>query len=611
MSFKTATQGPLSVKAYIGDAKTMLAFNFASKTSVKNLAGFTIRCEPKGQPPYYLLNDLRFENPADHAQDASQPADASINAPFRKFRWLHVPGSFHQGTDPFMGPYTYTVTPRYFDSKGSMLPLDPSLSVSVTVNVGPFVKQGMELGFTRGFVQSQAFLNHFGKKALIRPKGKDLIYDTSVVSGTNAHGQQYTYADEYKWLGYTAREKVFAVLNDVLSDDSLTLDMFAYDLTEPDLITILLKLAKEGRIRVVLDNASLHHNPGGTKPEDQFETAFNKAAKGESAILRGKFGSFAHDKVLLVYKDKTPTRVLSGSTNFSVNGLYVNSNHVIVFNDPKVAVEYAKVFEEVWTDKATMSFEDSDLAKQPFSIKTAKTPQTEITFSPHAQDYADQLLDAIVERIQEEKSSGAYIGNVLFAVMQLIGDKNTVYNELKALHKNQDIYTYGITDTTDGIQLYSPRNKTGVLVTGKPGSPQLPAPFNQVASIGMDHQIHHKFIVCGINGPNPVVYLGSSNFANSGEHNNGDNLITVHDADIAECFAIEALGLVDHFDFLDKYAAKAKGAKATNVKKTPPTSKAQAAASAGWFLDTNDNWTTSYFDPNDLHCMDRKLWGQH
>jgi hypothetical protein len=110
MSFKTATQGSLSVKAYIGDSKAMLAFNFTSKASAKNLAGFTIRCEPKGQPPYYLLNDLRFERPKNHAQDASQPAGASINASFRKFRWLHVPGSFHQGTDPLWDRIVYRDT---------------------------------------------------------------------------------------------------------------------------------------------------------------------------------------------------------------------------------------------------------------------------------------------------------------------------------------------------------------------------------------------------------------------------------------------------------------------------------------------------------------------
>ena len=84
----------------------------------------------------------------------------------------------------------------------------------------------------------------------------------------------------------------------------------------------------------------------------------------------------------------------------------------------------------------------------------------------------------------------------------------------------------------------------------------------------------------------------------------------MHDADIAECFAIEALGLVDHFDFLDKYAAKAKRTKTANVQKAPPTSKAHAPADAGCFLNTNDLWTTSYFDPSGLHSMDRELWAK-
>jgi len=38
-----------------------------------------------------------------------------------------------------------------------MQPLDPARSVSVTIDVVPFVKGHLALGFTRGFVQSQAF----------------------------------------------------------------------------------------------------------------------------------------------------------------------------------------------------------------------------------------------------------------------------------------------------------------------------------------------------------------------------------------------------------------------------------------------------------------------
>jgi hypothetical protein len=51
-----------------------------------------------------------------------------------------------------------------------------------------------------------------------------------------------------------------------------------------------------------------------------------------------------------------------------------------------------------------------------------------------------------------------------------------------------------------------------------------------------------------------VVYCGSSNLAGGGEAENGDNLLAIHDADVATAFAIEALGLVDHYNFLDRMA---------------------------------------------------------
>jgi len=38
-------------------------------------------------------------------------------------------------------------------------------------------------------------------------------------------------------------------------------------------------------------------------------------------------------------------KVLTGSTNFSVTGLYVNSNHVLIFDDPDIASLYAQMFE--------------------------------------------------------------------------------------------------------------------------------------------------------------------------------------------------------------------------------------------------------------------------
>src|SRR5262249_11237557 len=124
------------------------------------------------------------------------------------------------------------------------------------------------------------------------------------------------------------------------------------------------------------------------------------------------------------------------------------------------------------------------------------------------------------------------------------------------------------------------------------------------------HQIHHKFVVCGFNSADAVVYCGSSNLANKGETVNGDNLVAIHDKDVATVFAIEAVGLVDHFNFLDNYQSKAaKVTKGKKKPKTPPTSQKDAAVQARWFLSTDDSWTKPYFNTKDLHCDDRELFG--
>lgn len=605
MAVVTRSKGSFRVKAYRGDAKTLLAFNL-DEQGAKGLAGFTIQTQPSGKTAYYLLNQLQFKYPSRHAQDSNEPPNSTINAPIHKFRWVHVPGSFHQGIEPVMGDYTYTVTPRYFDPKGSLLPVDPKLSVSVVVKVAPFQKAELEVGFTRGFTQSQAFVHHFGAKALIRPKGDELLFDTTAQSGANAAGAKYTYADEYRWLGYTARDHIFELLDSVIGNKSLRLDMFAYDLNEPDVIQRLLTLAKQGRVRLILDNAALHHSATAPKPEDEIETLFNAAVKKGSAagIVRGSFNRYAHDKVMIVSDAKGPLRVLTGSTNFSVTGLYVNSNHVLVFHDRVVAAKYSEVFENAWINQAKRgTFQPSPLAASAFPFDSKATPKTEITFAPHPSPVANQMLGDIAQRIATESEGKDVKNSVFFAVMQLDTGTGPVLPALTKLHSAQNIFSYGISDTTSGIRFYAPRNKNGVLVTGKPTRTKLPPPFDQVPGVGIGHQIHHKFIVCGFNTKAAVVYCGSSNLTAGGEEANGDNLLAIHDADIATVFTIEAVALIDHFDFLDRYSQAPAAA-------TPlPAAKQQAAAEAGWFLSTTDRWTIRYFDPEDLRCVDRQLFG--
>ena len=608
METTQVTVGDFTLKAYVGDFKTLLAFNFVSKEAAKGLAGFTIRYVLPNGDSHFLWNTLVFEHPGQHAKFGNEPPRSTANAPIHKFRWVHVPGTIHQGDAPFSGVYVYEVTPRFFGDQQNLLPLDATKTACLPVQVGPFEKGGLKLGFTRGFVQSEAFVGRFGKQALIRPKGKDLLFDTQAQSGISPiDAKPYSFDREYDWLGFTARRLIFDIIDEVETNDDLKLDVFAYDLTEPDFIAALERLAAiPGKLRLILDNATLHHAIDGSAPEDQAAALITAAGGTAEVVKRGHFARYAHDKMLLVRGPDGARKVLTGSTNFSVNGIYVNSNHILVYDDPEVADWYAGVFDTSWTiDVKAAAFIKSDWSSQTWTSSSASLPQSVIRFSPHDVATVDAILGDLVDRVNTELEQPAAKASILFAVMTLNEPKDVVYKALNAAHERQGIFTYGISDSPGGIILYPVGQDHGVLVTGKPGTTDLPAPFDQVPPI-QQHQVHHKFVVCGFNRLDAVVYCGSSNLAEGGEHQNGDNLIAIADRDVATAFAIEALALVDHFDFLDTYS---KNAKKQGTDVPAGAAKSVAAASVHWYLGTTDVWKNKYFQPDDLHCIDRVLFG--
>src|SRR4029078_11415604 len=139
------------------------------------------------------------------------------------------------------------------------------------------------------------------------------------------------------------------------------------------------------------------------------------------------------------------------------------------------------------------------------------TPKMNISFSPHKTAFANSNIKEIADRIKAETSS------VMFAVMGLSNGGGDILKELKKIFTNQQIFSFGISDSPGGISLHKPGRTTGILITGKTGKSILPAPFDVEMSIGSAHQIHHKFVVCGFNSKDPVVYCGSSNLASGGE----------------------------------------------------------------------------------------------
>src|SRR5260370_4667522 len=272
--------------------------------------------------------------------------------------------------------------------------VDSALGFSVKVPVGPFKKGAVTLGFTRGYMQSGAYVHHFGKDTPVVPKTKQLDFDTTPQAGTDKNGAAIPFAQISNWMGETAGVQVFGVLNRVLNDPTLTLKVFAYDFNEPDVAKILLTLAGQGRVRVILDNAALHVTQPGAKAktaEDQFADLFQQQKKAPSDLLRGSFARFSHDKIFIVSRTGgIPIQVLPRSPNFSFTRPYVNANHVLGFDDANVAGHYDEVFDKSWegleakkspSKAAAAAFSNTNLATQPYNSQAGFVPKMEITFS--------------------------------------------------------------------------------------------------------------------------------------------------------------------------------------------------------------------------------------
>ena len=366
---------------------------------------------------------------------------------------------------------------------------------------------------------------------------------------------------------------MFDMLDECLQDPSITVDLFAYDIDEPDIVKKLQALGP--RLRAILDNAKLHT---GDALEVEVHRRLQQSA-GAANVKQGHFKRFSHDKIIIAKKDGKPAKVLTGSANFSVRGLYVQSNNVLRFNDPEIAGQYEQVFEAAFQDMK--GFNKSALAAKVFPFPSRPgVPNFSVSFAPHKESSVS--LKDVQDALAGTKSS------VLFAVMEL-GGTGTVLSKLRSLHASGKVLSYGMTQSYAGFTVYRV-GEPGMLIPFAALIKNVPPPFNTEVTGGQGQVIHDKFIVVDFNGPNPVVFTGSSNLAEGGEMSNGDNLLAISDPVVAQAFAIEAIRMVDHYQF--RAAMKT----ATQVK---PLVLSPCGGTTKW-------WAHDY-DPNDIHNLQREL----
>jgi PLD-like domain len=99
--------------------------------------------------------------------------------------------------------------------------------------------------------------------------------------------------------------------------------------------------------------------------------------------------------------------------------------------------------------------------------------------------------------------------------------------------------------------------------------------------------VHHKFVVCGFNDTDSIVFCGSSNLAKGGEQKNGDNLIAIYDQYVSTAYAVEAIRPYDHYRFRSLQQA--------------------AVDNSTISLKSTDEWVKPFYTPDDMKFKERQL----
>jgi PLD-like domain len=573
-----ANNAGLHVVVYPGDNKILIAMSLddaAINDADKNLAGFAIWRKYDSKPEQILQNRIGFDNGVNAATTAeTREWTDSDKAPFQKFRWIDVP------TDGFDEPITYRVQALFFTGQGFATKLGPEVTVRATPVKQLFSK--FQPAFTRGYIASQAYADKF-QNADIRPAGaKTPDFDTK------------PFEAQYAWLGADARVQLFDFIADCDKDGSAKVDVFAYDLDEPDIIAAICRLGKQGRLRAILDNADLHAKPDkktGAMPVEVDAAKLIIAAAGEDNVRQGHFARYQHNKVF-IKRDANgeAERVIFGSMNFSVRGVYVQANNVVVVDDPGVAAMFAKAFDDAFTnDVKAAPFQKDPISKGYMvcsAAATAALPKFSLGLSPHKNFSVS--LGPMSDRIRKATSS------VFFAVMEPTG-QGPVLASLRTIAAQPTVFSYGTVETNKGLAVQSPDGEMGIMTSFAALTKNVPEPFKKEFSGGPGMHIHDKFVIVDFNGENPTVFTGSSNLASGGEQANGDSLAMIEDAAVANMFAIEAVALFDHYHFR-------KVMQTVTVKEPPLTL---------WFPgkpNAPNPWWKAHYDPKRIQMRDRYLF---
>ncbi len=271
----------------------------------------------------------------------------------------------------------------------------------------------------------------------------------------------------------------------------LTLDAAIYSFSLREVANALLRARDRGvEVRVVMES----DNRDKSVPQALIDAGI--------PILGDRREGLMHDKFIVIDRSE----VWTGSMNYTVSGVYQDNNNLIHIRSVKIAENYETKFNDMYIND---KFGPDAVADTPNPTVTIDGTEVETYFSPN--------------------------GGVANRLVSLLSTAQ------------ESIYFLAYSFTSDDIgQSVRDRYKAGVTVKGVMDDSQITSNqgteydlFRQagidVRRGGMDGLMHQKVLIID----RQIVVTGSYNFSASAENTNDENLLIIHNPQIAELFLQE------------------------------------------------------------------------
>jgi hypothetical protein len=442
--------------------------------------------------------------------------------------------------------YTYTVIPMY-GQPGSLRD-GPSVEVDVTTEAE--WDGTHSIFFNRGAVASQEYARRFQNKA------PDVVGKAA-----------------YDWLSRGLLESIITFIEKA-PGQGFGLRVAIYEFQWPAILAALGAAEKRGvDVKVLYDAIENAKEDPVHKNEEAIEAA------GIGTLCQGLTeGKIMHNKFIVLLKDGAPIQVLTGSTNFTENGLFGHLNCSHIVNDAAVARAYLAYWTELQKDQPIADlkpWDDAHSAKPP----NPPDPGTKEVFSPQK---GKSTLARYVDVAGSAKR--ALFMTFAFGMTAFVPVYENVDDVLHFALMDKEGSGRGAAEAKETVEEIR-KLKNAVIAVGQNITlNEFDRWLKELSGIpGADfvRWVHTKFMLVDPLSDDPIVITGSANFSGPSVDTNHENMLVIRgDQRVADIYLGEFMRQFTSYAFRD-------AAKASKEEGDPADFRPQD-------LITDDTWMKRY-----------------